>query len=170
MQKIYYIFISIITILTIFITLLSSENSAYNIKTNEYYWPTPSFKGISSYFGYRNRPTKGASSYHKGIDILANQGSGVSAIDDGTVQFAGFDNSGGYMITIKHNNNTKSSYMHLGSKMYVKKGDRVKKGNVIGVVGPKYIENGKLNGATTGVHLHLGISVNGKYVDPLTFF
>lgn len=170
MQKIYYIFLSIITILTIFITTLSSENSAYTIKTEKYYWPTPGFDGISSYFGYRNKPAKGASSYHKGVDILANQGSGVSAIDDGIVQFAAFDNAGGYMIIILHKNNIKSYYMHLGSKMYVKVGDSVKKGDVIGKVGPKYIEDGRLNGATTGVHLHLGVSVKGEYVDPLSLF
>ena len=57
--------------------------------------------------------------------------------------------------------------MHLDSKMYVKAGDIVKRGDVIGKVGPKYVENGKLNGATTGVHLHLGISVNGEYINPL---
>lgn len=168
MQKIYYIFISVITILTIFIVFLSSENSTCNIGTNKYYWPTPGFNGISSYFGYRKRPTNGASSYHKGIDILANQGCGVSAIDDGIIIFAAFDNAGGYMIIIEHSNNIKSFYMHLDSKMYVKLGDSVKKGDIIGKVGPKYIENGKLNGVTTGVHLHLGISVKGEYIDPLS--
>jgi len=172
MQKVYYIFISIITILTIFITILSSENSAYNlnIQKEKLYWPTPSFNKISSYFGYRNKPTSGASTYHKGIDILANQGSGVSAIEDGIVEFASWDNSGGYMIIIIHYNNMKSTYAHLDSKMYVKKGDEVTKGDVIGKVGPKYVENGKLNGATTGVHLHLAISKNGKYINPLDLF
>lgn len=169
MQKFYYSFVLIVTILTIFITILSSENSAYNINLNNesFYWPTPGFYGISSYFGKRESPTKEASSNHKGIDILANQGSGVSAIEDGIIKFAGWDNHGGYMITISHSNNTKSSYMHLDSKMYVKAGDTVKRGDIIGKVGPKYVENGKLNGATTGVHLHLGISVKGEYVDPL---
>ena len=168
MQKIYYSFISIVTILTIFITLLSSENSAYNLNKKEYYWPTPGFTGISSYFGKRKSPTKGASTYHKGIDILANQGTGVCAIDDGKVKFAAFDNAGGYMIIIEHDENMKSYYMHLDSKMYVKLGDSVKKGDIIGKVGPKYIENGKLNGATTGVHLHLGIWANGEYINPLS--
>lgn len=170
MQKIYYSFLSMVTILTIFITCFSNENFQYNIEVNKYYWPTPGFNGISSYFGYRKSPTKGASSYHKGIDILANLGSGVSTIDDGIVKFASFDSAGGYMITIEHQNNIKSYYMHLASKMYVKPGDSVKKGDIIGKVGPKHIENGKLNGATTGVHLHLGISVKGEYIDPLSMF
>ena len=62
---------------------------------SEYYWPTPGFNGISSYFGYRKSPTKGASTYHKGVDILAYQGTGVSAILEGEVKFAGFDKTGG---------------------------------------------------------------------------
>ena len=172
MQKIYYIFLSLITILTIFITVFSVENSNYvfNYESEKYYWPTPNFYGISSYFGYREKPTNGATSFHKGIDILANQGSSVSTVDDGIIQFAGWDNSGGYMITILHANNVKSSYAHLDPKLYVKKGDMVKKGDVIGMVGPKYVENGKLNGATTGVHLHLGISISGNYINPLELF
>lgn len=173
MQRIYYIFLSTIVVLSIFITVFSSENYSISASFNinkEYYWPTPGFMGISSKFGYRNKPTNGASTYHKGIDILAYQGSSVYAIADGVVNFAAFDNSGGYMIVIKHEENIKSSYAHLDSKMYVNIGDNVKKGELIGRIGPKYIEDGRLNGATTGVHLHLGIQANGEYVDPLKLF
>ena len=46
----------------------------------------------------------------------------------------------------------------------------VKKGSIIGKVGPKYLKNGKLNGATTGVHLHLGVLKNGEFIDPLKLF
>lgn len=170
MQKIFYSFLSIVIFLTIFITVFSVENSNCKIYSNDYYWPTPGFNGISSYFGYRNKPTSGASSYHNGIDILAYQGSGVSVIDEGEVKFSGFDKSGGYMIIVSHTNNVESRYAHLDSKLLVKKGDFVNKGEIIGKVGPKYIENGKLNGATTGVHLHLGVLKNGKFVNPLTLF
>lgn len=173
MQKIYYIFLSIVISLTVFITAFSSGN--YSISTNsninkEYYWPTPGFVGISSKFGYRNRPTEGASTYHKGIDILAYQGSSVYSIADGVVTFASFDNSGGYMVVIKHEDDVKSSYAHLDSKLLVTVGKKVKKGECIGKVGPKYLENGKLNGATNGVHLHLGISKKGEYINPLNCF
>ena len=44
MQKIFYIFISIVTFLTIFITILSSENSAFILNKKEYYWPTPGYR------------------------------------------------------------------------------------------------------------------------------
>lgn len=91
MQKFYYSFISVMIFFTIFITILSGENSA-NIKIeSKCYWPTPSFTGISSKFGYRKSPTKGASTYHKGIDILANQGSFIHSIESGIVKFSGFD-------------------------------------------------------------------------------
>ncbi len=169
MQKIIYIFFSIIFFLTIFITILSCENSAFIYKS-EYYWPTPGYNGISSKFGYRKSPTKGASSYHKGIDILAYQGTGVSAIADGKVKFAGFDKSGGYMIIISHSDNIESRYAHLDSKLLVEKGSSVLKGEIIGKVGPKYLEDGRLNGSTTGVHLHLGIRKDNEFINPMILF
>lgn len=170
MEKIFYTFISFTTFLTIFIVILSGENSA-NIKTNsKYYWPTPGFTGISSKFGYRKRPTKGASTYHKGIDILANEGTTIYAIEDGTITFAGFSSSGGYMVIISHENGIVSRYAHMAEEIPVTNGQKIKKGESIGKVGPKYLKNGKLNGATTGVHLHLGISKNGDFVNPLDFF
>ena len=69
----------------------------------------------------------------------------------------------------------------ISSNYIVKVGDTVKQGQVIGYVGPKNVygvkgniyfdENGKpTNGATTGPHLHLGIRIDGKYVNPLDFF
>lgn len=170
MQKIFYSFLSLVIFLTIFITVFSVENSNYKIINNEYYWPTPGFNGISSYFGYRKSLTQGASSYHKGIDILAYHGTGVSAILEGTVKFAGFDNAGGNMVIISHPNNIESRYLHLDSKILVQKGDAVSKGEIIGKVGPKYLEDGRLNGATTGVHLHLGVLKEGNFLDPLELF
>lgn len=104
MYKSFIGIISFIIFLTIFITILSGENSA-NIKIeSKCYWPTPSFTGISSKFGYRKSPTKGASTYHKGIDILANQGSFIHSIESGIVKFSGFDKYRGlhgYNLTLK---------------------------------------------------------------------
>lgn len=135
-----------------------------------YTWPTPGYTRISSPFGRRNTPTQGASSYHHGIDIAANQGSNVLAIDGGTVTFAGWNSGGGYMIVIQHENNVISRYCHLGEKFFVKKGQKVFKGQIIATVGPKYVSNGKLNGATTGVHLHLGVQKDGKFINPIQLF
>ena len=138
--------------------------------SGNYIWPAKGFYKISSYFGKRKSPTAGASSYHNGVDILANQGTSVCSIQNGKVIFAGFSSSGGYMVKIQHENNIISSYCHLDETLYVKKGDIVKTGEMLGKVGPKYLSNGKLNGATTGVHLHFAIQYNGKYIDPLEFF
>ncbi len=74
------------------------------------------------------------------------------------------------MIQIKHSNHLSSVYEHLSPNMYVQKGDRVAKGDVIARVGPKYVEEGKLNGATTGVHLHFGVLRDGKYINPQELF
>lgn len=133
-------------------------------------WPTPGFTTISSPFGRRTSPTAGASSYHKGIDIAAYQGSDVLAIAGGTVTFAGWNSSGGYMVVIQHENNVDSRYCHLGEKIFVTKGQKVYAGQIIATVGPKYVSSGKLNGATNGVHLHLGIRVDEKFVNPLQYF
>ena len=51
-------------------------------------WPIPGYTSISSYFGKRNSPTAGASSYHQGVDIPAPEGTYLYAIDDGLVTFA----------------------------------------------------------------------------------
>ena len=170
---------TVIVMISIFSVL--SNNPNYELVYNElsfdainlygeYIWPTPNFTKISSYFGPRKTPTAGASSYHNGVDILANQGTTVCAMNNGEIIFASFSSSGGNMVKIKHENGLVSSYCHLSETFIVKKGDIVNKGDAIGTVGPKYLSNGKLNGATTGVHLHFAISYNGKYVDPLDFF
>ena len=160
----------------IIIPLLFNANYAIQYGEQNYYfssgfiWPTPNFTRISSPFGRRNSPTQGASSYHKGIDIAANQGSSVLAISSGTVTFAGWSSSGGYMIIIEHENGFDSRYCHLGETLLVTKGQKVYAGQTIATVGPKYVSGGRLNGATTGVHLHLGIRKDGEFVNPLQFF
>ena len=169
------IVIFLVSIILIPFALEGDYRLEYNTNLNFYYedelvWPTSNFRKISSYFGKRNSPTAGASSYHAGVDILAYQGTAVLSILDGEVIFAGWSNSGGYMVKIQHDNELQSSYCHLGEVLYVSNGDKISKGQVIGTVGPKYLSNGKLNGATTGVHLHFSISKNDKPVNPLGFY
>ncbi len=146
-----------------------------------YYWPTPGYKIITSYFGYRKAPTGGASTYHGGIDIGAVEGSKILAIKSGTISFVGWDGGNGYAVKINHGNGIVSTYGHVNPNFVVKKGDVVKQGDYIANVGPKYVRehsyttyrdsSGKpTNGATTGPHLHLAISINNKKVDPLSLF
>ena len=161
--------------------ILLEENIMFSdISPSGYLWPTPGYTTINSYFGRRNSPTAGATSYHKGIDIGAPEGSKLLAICNGKITFTGFLGGGGYTITLSVNN-LKITYCHVSPNYIVKKNDIVTQGMVIGYVGPKnvygvagnqyYDENGNpTNGATTGPHLHLGVRVDGNYIDPLTLF
>ena len=162
----------------------SNNSSAFSntivISNKGYAWPSPGFTKITSPFGKRSAPTAGASSFHKGCDIGAPEGSNLIAATDGQILFTGFLGGGGYTITLSVNN-LKISYCHVSPHYIVKKGDFVKRGQIIAHVGPKYVygvpgnqytdSTGRpTNGAITGPHLHLGIRVDDSYVDPLTFF
>ena len=74
------------------------------------------------------------------------------------------------MIKIKHSESFISLYEHLSPEFLVQQGDFVTRGEIIARVGPLYVDDGKLNGATTGPHLHLGIIQNGKLVNPLALY
>ena len=122
----------------------------------------------------------GASTYHKGIDIGASEGSDIIAVCDGKITYTGFLGGGGYTITLSINN-MKFTYCHVSPIFIVKTGDIVKKGQVIGYVGPKNVygvpgnqykdSNGNpTNGSTTGPHLHFGVRINDEYIDPLLLF
>lgn len=93
---------------------------------------------ITSPFGYRGLPTAGATSYHAGVDIGAPEGTKFIAICDGKITFTGFLGGGGYTITLSVNN-MKITYCHVSPIYIVQKGDTVKKGDVIGSVGPKNV-------------------------------
>lgn len=143
-------------------------------------WPIPGYNVITSYFGKRNSPTAGASSYHKGLDIGAPEGTILIAAVDGEITYLGFLGGGGYTITLT-SDNMKITYCHVSPNFIVQVGQNIKRGEIIGMVGPKYVygvqgntyhdSTGKpTNGATTGCHLHFGIRVNGEYVNPLNYY
>ena len=170
MKQSYFFLWSLFILFIVLISVISSNQSQFITNQQSYFWPTPSYHQITSYFGYRHSPTSGASTYHQGVDIAAKEGSGVSVMADGEVIYAAFHPNGGNMIIVQHDDKMKSYYEHLAEEMYVQKGDRVQKGEVIGKVGPKILSNGKQNGVTTGAHLHFGIYQNGTYRNPLSFF
>lgn len=177
--------------LTIFICVFfipTSTNSNLEfidfIETGELLWPAPGYYRINSYFGKRNAPTSGASTYHKGVDIGAPQGSPYVAVANGTITFVGFLGGGGYTVTLTDENTDngeiKYSYCHSEPNIIVSVGDKVLKGQIIGHVGPKNVygvkgngyfdSNGNpTNGATTGPHLHFGMRINNEYVNPLNY-
>ena len=149
------------------------------LPTSDFVWPLPDYNNISSYFGYRDSPTAGASSYHSGIDNPAPEGTPILAICSGVVTFTRWGACGGYTFVIE-NNDLKVSYCHVSPIYTVSRYDVVNAGDVISTVGPKNvygIENNPYkdafgnptNGATTGCHLHLAIKKNGINVIPLDF-
>ena len=123
-------------------------------------WPCPSSNRITSYFGKRSKPTKGASTDHKGIDIGASTGDKVIAAASGEVVASTYSYSAGNYIMISHGSGVYTIYMHL-SKKSVAEGEEVVKGQKIGEVGS--------TGYATGPHLHFGVRKNGNYVNPLTY-
>lgn len=123
-------------------------------------WPCPSSKRITSNFGKRTSPTKGASTYHEGIDIGATTGSDVLAAASGEIVISKYSYSAGNYIMIDHGSGIFTIYMHLSKRLY-EVGKEVSQGQKIGEVGS--------TGYSTGPHLHFGIRKNGSYVNPLTF-
>ena len=111
--KSFYIFFIFLLFLVIFICIfftpilfdsnlsqanLQGEIIAFN--PNGFVWPTPGYTRINSYFGKRNAPTKGSSTFHKGIDIGAPEGASFIAVADGEITFTNFLGGGGFTITL----------------------------------------------------------------------
>lgn len=115
---------------------------------------------ISSYFGYRKSPTKGASSYHKGVDWYTPIGTPVYASSAGTVTKAGWGSGYGYCVYISHADGRETVYGHL-SKVLVSAGTYVEQGQRIASSGN--------TGISTGPHLHFEIHINGQAVNPLDY-
>jgi len=114
----------------------------------------------SSRFGYRISPFTNQREFHKGLDIATRIGTPIIAPADGLVVFAAREGNYGRMIAINHGYSMKTRYGHL-NKFRVKKGDRVKRGQIIGEVGK--------SGRSTGPHLHYEVHLNGVPVNPLRY-
>ncbi len=124
-------------------------------------WLVPcSYTRLSSKFGYRDAPTAGASTYHKGVDLAGPQGTPIYASRSGVVTTATYSKSGGYYVTINHGDGYSSVYMHM-TNYVVKSGQAVSAGQLIGYMGS--------TGISTGSHLHFGITYNGTYVNPANY-
>ncbi len=160
-------FYLIIIIFSLTLTLTSSIYNSNTNSSNTLVYPT-TYTNISSYYGYRE--LYGKQNFHNGVDFLAPQGSKIYSIASGVITYVGFLNGYGNSVIILHNNNTKSLYGHMANNFQVKVGEHVYQSTLIGYVGPKYLENGKLNGNTTGPHLHLSIfNQDGNTIDPFSF-
>ncbi|MDE7199063.1 MAG: M23 family metallopeptidase, partial [Lachnospiraceae bacterium] len=115
---------------------------------------------LTSRFGRRKAPTRGASSYHKGIDWATPVGTAVMASSGGTVAKAGWGSGYGYVVYINHADGKQTRYGHL-SKVLVKQGQTVTQGQKIALSGN--------TGVSTGPHVHFEILVNGAQVNPFDY-
>lgn len=113
---------------------------------------------LSSGFGNRKHPILGFTKMHRGIDFAAPTGTPIFAAGDGIIEYSGWNGAYGKYIRIKHNGTFKTAYAHL-SKIYKKRGTRIKQGDIIGALGS--------TGRSTGPHLHYEILIGGKQVNPL---
>lgn len=121
--------------------------------------------GIQSYkvtsgFGTRVDPFRGALAYHSGVDLAGPQGTKILAANDGRVAFAGWKTAYGYVVDVKHEYGFSTRYGHL-SRVLVQPDQFVKKGQVIGVQGS--------TGRSTGNHLHYEVQYQGKAINPSNF-
>ncbi|ADY50926.1 Peptidase M23 [Pseudopedobacter saltans DSM 12145] len=118
-------------------------------------------RGAISGFGYRIHPIYKIRKMHSGIDFTAPVGTPIYATGDGVVIAQGNERGYGNRIMINHGYGYVTKYAHM-SKFKAKKGERVKRGDLIGYVGN--------TGASTGPHLHYEVFKNGKVVNPMNFF
>jgi murein DD-endopeptidase MepM/ murein hydrolase activator NlpD len=115
---------------------------------------------LTSGFGYRSDPFKKERAFHPGVDISAPPGHPVKATADGLVVRAGRNGGLGRSVYVSHGYGITTRYGHL-SKIDVKPGDVIKRGDKLGEVGN--------TGRSTGYHLHYEVRVEGKAVNPLGY-
>lgn len=115
---------------------------------------------VGSPFGYRIDPITGSSALHTGLDFPADTGTPIYAAAGGVVIVQELHAAYGNMIEVDHGNNLITRYAHA-SKVFVKKGDIIKRGQPIAEVGS--------TGRSTGPHLHFEVWVAGVVQDPRRF-
>ncbi len=119
-------------------------------------------KRLASGFGWRTHPVYKVKKFHKGIDFTASRGTPIFATGSGKVfriehKLTGY----GTNVIIDHGFGYKTRYAHM-QKVYVKKGQKLKRGDEIGEVGS--------TGTSTGPHVHYEVYKNGKVVNPVYYF
>ena len=115
---------------------------------------------ISSRFGRRTDPINGKLAWHNGVDFAGKMGADVVTVAAGVVVYSGQRNGYGKMVEINHGGGFSTRYGHH-DELFVKVGDIVKKGQIVGLMGS--------SGRSTGPHVHFEVFKNGRAVDPSTY-
>lgn len=115
---------------------------------------------MSSRFGRRTDPINGRLAWHNGVDFAGKDGSDVITVAAGVVVYSGPRSGFGKMVEINHGGGFSSLYGHH-KELFVKVGDIVKKGQVVGKMGS--------SGRSTGPHVHFEVFKNGRVVDPYSY-
>ncbi len=134
---------------------ISHKPSIQPLSPGERFW-------LTSTFGYRHDPFTGARKMHSGLDMAGETGLKVYATGDGIVSTAAYNGHGyGKEVEIDHGYGYASRYGHL-SKILVKKGDRIRRGQLIGELGS--------TGRSTGPHLHYEVRYQDKALNPIYYY
>ena len=147
--------------------IVESEKTEENIPVNSEIteasypdiYPTNCEFRLASKYGYRIDPFTGRKAFHHGIDLAVPENTKVFSCGSGKVIEATYNRTNGNYVIIDHENGYKSYYGHL-SRVSVKFGNHVIKGQIIGLSGN--------TGMSTGPHIHYQLSLDGKTIDPLT--
>jgi murein DD-endopeptidase MepM/ murein hydrolase activator NlpD len=115
---------------------------------------------VSSRFGRRMDPFTGRSTRHRGLDYSVRKGASIFATADGVVNYVGKWSKFGLVVEITHGHGFVTRYAHV-SKIFVKKGQRVKRGDIVARVGA--------TGRATAAHLHYEVLKDGKHQNPLKY-
>ncbi len=146
---------------TLFIPGATMDEEEYLLAIGELFrWPLVSVRSTSS-FGMRRDPFTGVWRMHTGVDLGNPWGNPVLAASSGTVIIADPE-SGAYgkLVVVDHGNSLQTYYAHM-SKILVRRGERVSRGERVGNVGN--------TGRSTGPHLHFSVTRDGRWEDPLRY-
>lgn len=144
-----------------FIVVSTKKSNPTNAQLGSGFLGWPLLKHIiTSEFGTRIHPIFKTKSVHHGLDIAGSTGDNVKAADGGRVIRAGWYGVYGNVVMIDHGHSISTLYGHL-SKIYVREGNRVEKGDIIGAVGS--------TGYSTGAHLHFEVRLDGIAQNPRAY-
>ena len=134
------------------------ENQKALLASTPSIWPTKGW--LSSRFGFRTSPFTGKREFHKGIDVSTRMGAPIVAPADGIISKSYSDRGYGKVLCIRHGYGVMTKYAHL-KKPLVKKGQYVKRGETVALVGN--------SGRSTGPHLHYEVHLNRVPVNPMRY-